>query len=162
MSIGRSPDNAKYQISTGKWKMDWSSPARFARGLLRDSQIYLLLTGESLKDGMERVAVARTDHGRGVGRLNHIRVAVADNHFGYHQVDHLIQQPSFENPERYLQTRGRRRGARFEVNEADAAAIFLEFFQNALLFAVGAATGADEHRCAPAPGQFRIDQPGVV
>src|SRR5262245_24134831 len=138
------------------------SSSLLASSLLRDSQPDFVFSGESLKDGVEGFAVARADHRRGVGRLNDVRVSVADDHFGDHQIDHLIEQPAFENPQRNLQPRGRRRSARLEINEADAAAIFFEHLQDALLFAVGASAGADEHRRAFAPAQARIYEPGVV
>src|SRR6266540_872076 len=89
-----------------------SSSALLAGGLLRDSQPDLLFPGEPLKDGVEGVAVAGADHRRRVGRLNGVRIAVADDHLGDHQVDHLIEKPSFENPERDLE-----RGLLDQVND---------------------------------------------
>src|SRR5947209_10230597 len=96
-----------------------STAAALAGGLAGDAEVQAVLVGEVLHGAEEVLAVARRHHGRLVGGLDGVGVAVADDALGAHGVQNFFEQAGLVDPHGYVEARGVALDGRLHIEEAD-------------------------------------------
>src|SRR5262245_45482104 len=108
-----------------------------------------MFPGEVLKYFVKRLAVPCADHSGRVGRLNDIRITVADDNLSAHQIDNLVEQTGLKNPKWNLKASRREATGCFEVGEADRGLKRFETLQHSCLLSLCACASSGENAGTP-------------
>src|SRR5579875_34994 len=106
-----------------------SSPA-LAQRFRGEGKLHALSLHEVLEQGIELAAILHRNHRHSIGGLNSVRIAIASDDFGAHNVERGFHDAIIEHPAWKLQACGRTLCGSLQIAEGYAITIRPIAFQN--------------------------------